>query len=87
VHYGWLPVRWLARYQFDNRKRISHLRCPVLIVHAREDEITPYQQGRRLYELAPDPRQLLTLQGGHNDAQMFDYVTYKNGLQAFLAHH
>ncbi|MFP3873392.1 MAG: alpha/beta hydrolase [Thiohalophilus sp.] len=87
VHYGWLPVRWLSRYQFDNRQRIAGLDCPVLIVHAREDEIAPYTQGRELYRLAPQPKQWLALTGGHNDAQLNDYQTYTRGLQAFLARH
>ncbi|MFO8025458.1 alpha/beta hydrolase [Thiohalophilus sp.] len=87
VHYGWLPVRWLSRYQFDNRQRIASLDCPVLIVHAREDEIAPYEQGRELYRLAPSPSQWLALNGGHNDAQLNDYRTYTRGLQAFLARH
>jgi len=85
VHYGWLPVRWLSRYQFDNRQRIANLDCPVLIVHAKDDEIAPYEQGRQLYQLAPLPRQWLALNGGHNDAQLNDYLTYTRGLQDFLA--
>lgn len=87
VHYGWLPVRWLSRYQFDNRQRIASLGCPVLIVHAKEDEIAPYAQGQELYQLASQPKQWLALNGGHNDAQLNDYRTYTHGLQAFLARH
>ncbi|MDZ7661165.1 alpha/beta hydrolase [Thiohalophilus sp.] len=87
VHYGWLPVRWLSRYQFDNRQRIVRLDCPVLFVHATEDAIAPYEQGRELYQLASQPKQWLALNGGHNDAQLNDYQTYTRGLQAFLVRH
>jgi fermentation-respiration switch protein FrsA (DUF1100 family) len=56
----------------------------LLIVHAGQDEIAPYAQGQRLFDLAPSPKHLLTLQGGHNDAQLNDYRTYQQGLRHFL---
>lgn len=84
IHYGWLPVRWLSKYQFDNKQRIRRIQCPVLLIHSQQDEITPYSQARRLYQLAPEPKQFVTLRGGHNDAQFSDYQTYINGLRDFL---
>lgn len=84
IHYPWLPVRWLSRYQFDNRERITRLRSPLLIVHGEQDEIAPYNQGLELYELASSPKQLLSLQGSHNTAQLYDYRTYREGLKQFL---
>ncbi|TDY00517.1 hypothetical protein EDC23_2018 [Thiohalophilus thiocyanatoxydans] len=87
AHYRWLPARWLTRYAFDNRQRIPQLDAPLLIVHSEEDEITPAQQARTLYALAPEPKQQLVLQGGHNDARLGDEQTYTDGLRAFLARH
>lgn len=87
IHYPWLPVRWLSRYQFNNQQRIDQVQCPLLLVHSRQDEITPYQHARELLQRAAEPKQLLTLEGGHNDAQFRDWQTYHSGLQAFLRHH
>lgn len=85
VHYSWLPVRWLSRFKFNNLEGISRLSCPILLVHGLQDEIVPYQQSLSLYARAPSPKQLLTLQGRHNDAQLNDYLKYREGLQRFLA--
>jgi len=84
IHYPWLPVRWLTKYHFNNRRRIQLLHCPLLLVHSKQDEIAPYSQGKILYELAPEPKGFLTLHGGHNDAQLTDYQHYVAGLRQFL---
>lgn len=85
VHYGWLPVRWLSRFKFNNLQRIADLTSPVLLVHGEQDEIVPYRHALSLYNQAPSPKQLLTLQGRHNDAQLNDYLKYRTGLRRFLA--
>ena len=43
---------------------------PLLIIHARGDEVVPYTHSERLYELAAEPKKLLLLEGGdHRSAQ------------------
>jgi fermentation-respiration switch protein FrsA (DUF1100 family) len=43
---------------------------PLMLVHARDDEVIPYQLSDQLYERARDPRRLLLLEGGnHRSAQ------------------
>ena len=43
---------------------------PLLIIHARGDEVVPYTHSERLYELADEPKRLLLLEGGdHRSAQ------------------
>ena len=43
---------------------------PLLIIHARGDEVVPHTHSERLYELADEPKKLLLLEGGdHRSAQ------------------
>ena len=43
---------------------------PLLIIHARGDEVVPYTHSERLYELDAEPKKLLLLEGGdHRSAQ------------------
>ena len=43
---------------------------PLLIIHARGDEVVPYTHSEQLYELAAEPKKLLLLEGGdHRSAQ------------------
>lgn len=43
---------------------------PLLIIHARGDEVVPYTHSEKLYELAQEPKKLVLLDGGdHRTAQ------------------
>ncbi len=41
-------------------------KIPIYIMHSKEDEIIAYYHAERLYQVALEPRQLITLEGGHN---------------------
>lgn len=83
--YPWLPMRWLARFRYNNLDRIARLDVPVLVVHSRDDEIIPYVHGRRLFDAARGQKQLLELRGGHNDGFYVSGAEYFNGLDRFLS--
>ena len=82
--YPWLPVRWLSRYRYDTEKKLAGIHHPVLIVHSRDDEIIPFANGERLFAAAHEPKQLLELQGGHNDGFLISGKAYIEGLDSFL---
>ncbi len=67
MHFG-RPLASLAGRRFDSAAKIGRVRCPLLFFHGDRDEIVSYALGRRLFELAPDPKTFETLSGaGHND--------------------
>ena len=45
---------------------------PIFIMHSDEDEIIDYYHAEALYGSASEPKQLITLKGGHNAAFSFD---------------
>ncbi|PIR19608.1 MAG: alpha/beta hydrolase [Elusimicrobia bacterium CG11_big_fil_rev_8_21_14_0_20_64_6] len=57
----WAPKRLIAR-----RKRV-----PLLMMHAVADPVVPYAQGRRLYELAPGPKEFWKIAGTGHTAAFF----------------
>jgi fermentation-respiration switch protein FrsA (DUF1100 family) len=83
-HYRIFPVRWLSRFGYETRKFIRTVRCPVLIVHSRDDEIIPVRHGRELLDAANLPKRFLGLRGGHNDGFLVSGRSYIDGLDAFL---
>jgi hypothetical protein len=45
---------------------------PLMLVHARGDEVVPYTFSEELYELAEEPKRLLLLDGGHHRSVQHD---------------
>jgi len=64
--YPYMPVRWFARYRYDTLASLKQVRCPVLIMHSRDDELVPLEFGRRLYEATRAPKRFVEILGGHN---------------------
>jgi fermentation-respiration switch protein FrsA (DUF1100 family) len=83
--YPWFPARWLARIGYPTGEFLGAATCPVLIVHSRDDEIIPYDQGEALFERAGQPKQFLTLRGDHNGGFLLSGRHYHDGLDAFLS--
>ena len=82
--YPWLPVRWLASYRYDNAEKVTRIKRPLLIIHSRRDEIIPFEQGERLFQLANEPKQFLELRGRHNDGFYVSRKAYIQTMSAFL---
>ena len=81
--FPFLPVRTLARVQYNTQARLSHLHIPVLIVHSPDDDVIPYSHGRQLFDAANEPKEFLQLLGRHNDG----FITsgnYEAGIKFFL---
>ncbi len=85
--YPILPVGMLVRLSYDTRSALARVTCPVLIMHSSEDEIVPYSQGETLYASVPGKKELVTLQGGHNDALFVSRERYRSAVRAFLHEH
>ena len=82
--YPIFPARLLTRYRYDTRSSLAKLTCPVLIMHSPEDEIIPFSHGQVLYTAAHEPKRLLELRGGHNDALLVSRDLYARGVTEFL---
>ena len=83
--YPWLPARWLSRQKHATREYVRGVRCPVLVIHSRDDEIIPYHHGESIFAAANEPRAFLALEGGHNDAWLLDEQRYLAGIRSFLS--
>ena len=83
-YYPYLPVQWLTRIRYPTLDRISGVRCPLLVIHSRDDEIIPFEQGQRLYSAAVEPKEFLQISGGHNDGFLLSAGIYSGGLQSFI---
>ena len=79
-HYGWVPEVLLRDFMMKNQEAIAEVKAPIFILHGNQDEVCPFEQGVRLYELAPSPKEFYGIpEGHHNDlpevagSAYFDY--------------
>ena len=84
-YYPYMPVRWFARFRYDTIGHIRRVKCPVLVLHSRDDTVVPFEFGRQLYEAAGEPKQFVELTGGHNDAFLVCAELYENAWCKWLA--
>jgi uncharacterized protein len=82
--YPFLPVRLLSRFEYNTMDNLRTVTCPVFVAHSPQDELVPFAQGRALYRAAPDPKQFLELQGGHNDGFIFTRKDWVRALGEFI---
>ena len=82
--YPYVPVRFIARSRFASIERIGRVTMPKLFLHARDDEVIPFDHGRRLFEAASEPKTFVELQGGHGDAFDIDSAVYFGAIGEFL---
>jgi pimeloyl-ACP methyl ester carboxylesterase len=82
--YWWLPIRWLLHLDMNTREYVADSDVPTLVIHSRDDEIVPFQHGRRVAEAAGERAELLEISGGHNTGFLESRDTYVAGLERFL---
>jgi hypothetical protein len=83
--FPFLPVRWLVRNKYDTLGKMPRIKVPLLIFHSRDDEFFNLRHAQRLLAAANEPKQLVELRGGHNDAFLISASTYRAALEKFLA--
>ncbi len=77
-------LTWLIRHRFENKSKVGKITSPILVVHSPDDEVIPYEHGRRLFELAPEPKSFLEIRGDHNLGFVISESVYRPGWEAFL---
>lgn len=54
--------------KFKNIDKIGKVGCPKLFIHGTSDSIVPFAHGKKLFEMAPEPKMNLWVEGlDHND--------------------
>jgi len=83
--YPFLPIRQIARFEYNTFENLRSVSCPVFVAHSPQDEIVPFVHGQDLFQIAPEPKKFLTLQGGHNNGFIFMRKEWKMTLGAFMS--
>lgn len=82
--YPYMPVRWFSRFSYRTIDYVKDVRCPVMIIHSRNDDIVPFEFGLELYEAANEPKKFVEISGSHNDGFLVSSEIYKKAWTMWL---
>lgn len=72
--------------QYPTIDYVASIRCPVLILHSKDDEITPFEMGKTLYAASTSKhKRFVQLRGGHNNNFLVDSFVYINSIKEFVS--
>lgn len=67
---------------FPNKDTVTYVKCPILSVHSKDDEVVPYESGRKLFDRAPYPKSFFEIKGTHNKPNLTE--NYLHTLVQFI---
>ncbi len=83
--FGMFPIDFLLTQRFDSLAKVDRLQIPVLFIHGTADTVVPSQMGKKLFDAAPEPKQLYMVpDGGHNNAAQIGGAEYLRVVSKFL---
>jgi hypothetical protein len=54
--YPYFPVSILLKDKYKNDQKIKNIKIPVLVMHGEADQIVPFWMGKKIYEMANQPK-------------------------------
>lgn len=82
--FPFLPVRWMIKFRYDNLAKIPRVACPVLVMHSPQDDVIPFEMGRRLFAAALEPKTFFEMKGSHNSGFLDVGPAYVETIARFL---
>ncbi len=81
--YPFIPS-FLLSVKMDSVQRLQEVHIPKLFIHSPQDELVPYDLGRKLFEAAAAPKEFLVTHGRHNDNYIESKDIWIEGIRGFL---
>ncbi len=84
VRFGSFLVTGMRPSKINTVEAIKRVRCPILVLHSKKDDFTPYVQSVALAQANPAVRLYLFEKGTHSRAFAADPAEYKKVVGGFL---
>ena len=79
----WLfPIELLLQQQFESLEKMKSIEMPVLVIAGTKDLQIPIEMGERLYEAAPEFKQLIIVEEGGHDNHLSE--RYRQQVKQFI---
>ncbi|PZO43428.1 MAG: phospholipase [Pseudanabaena frigida] len=88
LHLGYriFPIELILNQKFESIRKVRSLKTPVIFIHGTSDTFNPAIMSQKLYDAAPNPKQLLLIDGfGHsNISEMLETPQFRDEIQKFI---
>jgi len=86
MFYPYLPVKWFVGDYLNSLGKIDRIACPKLFIHGDQDEVVPYEMGRKLFAKANEPKTFYHVKGGdHNNSLAIGGEEFLQQVRLFLS--
>ncbi len=82
--YPRLPVKKIFKFDYSTIGYLKDIRCPVLVIHSREEDYIPFSHGEKLFEAAGEPKYFLEIKGTHGNNYIESREDYLEGIGSFI---
>ena len=83
--YPWLPIKYLIKDKYESENKIGNVKIPILILHGQKDNIVPFSMGKKLFDLANDPKEFYSTE--HDDHMMTFDAKLVEKIKIFISKH
>jgi abhydrolase domain-containing protein 17 len=81
-----VPFKILPFDKFPNIRRIRHINCPLMLIHASADRTIPFSHSEALLSAAAEPKSLVAIaQADHNDILQVGKAIYLEAIREFAS--
>ena len=80
-----LPIGPFLQTRYNVLEKVQKVGVPLLVLHGDRDEIVPYEQGKKVFEAAREPKSFYTIRGAnHNDTVIVGGEAYFQRWRSFV---
>ena len=83
--FPYLPISFLLRERYDSQEIIRSLNKPVLVIHSPDDEVIPFELGKRLFDVAIGEKSFVEIRGSHNSGFEISEETLRIAYRDFFS--
>ena len=77
-------ISFILPANYNNLEKVGGISIPKLFIHGQDDEIVPFEMGKRLFETSSEPKYFYPINGaGHNDTSLIGGERYFKILSDF----
>jgi uncharacterized protein len=59
------PVSYLILDKYNSAEKVQNIKSPILVIHGKNDDLVPFEMGKKIIELAKTPKEILETSDGH----------------------